>query len=82
VTGTNLAGTSVGVVNMTLKKSPGASNIDLENVTVQWVGPSGTYNLVNATVDASGADWARRQRAVASIRRRGVRRRGRPPRRR
>ena len=41
---------------MTLKKSPGASNIDLENVTVQWVGPSGTYNLVNATVDASGAD--------------------------
>ncbi|PSP46805.1 flagellin, partial [Halobacteriales archaeon QH_1_68_42] len=40
----------------TLKKSPGASNIDLENATVQWVGPSGTYNLVNASVDANGAD--------------------------
>jgi len=56
-TGTHLDDTEgVGVVNMTLKKSPGAENIDLENATVQWVGPSGTYNLVNASVDASGAD--------------------------
>jgi flagellin FlaB len=55
-TGTSLANSNVGVINMTLKKSPGASNIDLENATVQWVGPSGTYNLVNATVDAPGAD--------------------------
>ncbi|QLH79355.1 flagellin [Halosimplex rubrum] len=55
-TGTNLSESSVGVVNLTLKKSPGASNIDLENATVQWVGPSGTYNLVNATVQASGSD--------------------------
>ncbi|WP_415382773.1 archaellin/type IV pilin N-terminal domain-containing protein [Halosimplex sp. TS25] len=55
-TGTNLSESEVGVVNMTLKKSPGASNIDLENATVQWVGPSGTYNLVNASVAASGAD--------------------------
>ncbi|QLH84283.1 archaellin/type IV pilin N-terminal domain-containing protein [Halosimplex pelagicum] len=55
-TGTNLSNQEVGVVNMTMKKSPGASNIDLENATVQWVGPSGTYNLVNASVNASGAD--------------------------
>jgi len=55
-TGTNLANSEVGVVNMTLKKSPGASNIDLENATVQWVGPSGTYNLVNSSVNANGAD--------------------------
>ncbi|WP_436906980.1 archaellin/type IV pilin N-terminal domain-containing protein [Halosimplex marinum] len=55
-TGTNLSDSSVGVVNLTLKKSPGASNIDLENATVQWVGPSGTYNLVNASVEAAGAD--------------------------
>jgi len=55
-TGTHLQDSEVGVINMTLKKSPGASNIDLENATVQWVGPSGTYNLVNASVDASGAD--------------------------
>jgi flagellin-like protein len=55
-TGSELGGNGVGVVNVTLKKSPGASNIDLENATVQWVGPSGTYNLVNASVDAAGAD--------------------------
>jgi len=56
-TGANLdSQTGVGSVNITMKKSPGASNIDLENATVQWVGPSGTYNLVNASVEASGAD--------------------------
>ena len=55
-TGTRLSDSSVGVVNLTLKKSPGASNIDLENATVQWVGPSGTYNLVNSSVSANGAD--------------------------
>jgi flagellin FlaB len=55
-TGTSLSDSSVGVVNVTVKKSPGASNIDMENATVQWVGPSGTYNLVNASVDATGAD--------------------------
>mgnify|MGYP000462916263 FL=1 len=55
-TGTHLDSSEVGVINMTLKKSPGANNIDLENATVQWVGPSGTYNLVNASVDAAGAD--------------------------
>jgi len=55
-TGSALDNSEVGVVNMTLKKSPGASNIDLQNATVQWVGPSGTYNLVDSTVQASGAD--------------------------
>jgi len=55
-TGANLDNSQVGSVNVTLKKSPGASNIDLENATVQWVGPSGSYNLVNASVRASGAD--------------------------
>ena len=55
-TGTSLNDDGVGVVNLTVKKSPGADNVDLENATVQWVGPSGTYNLVNASVDAAGAD--------------------------
>jgi flagellin FlaB len=55
-TGTNLGSSNVATVNITLKKSPGASNIDLENATVQWVGPSGTYNLVNASLAASGSD--------------------------
>jgi flagellin FlaB len=42
--------------NITVKKAPGADNIDLENVTARWVGPSGTYNLVNSSVSSSGAD--------------------------
>jgi len=56
-TGTHLdSDEGVGVVNMTVKKAPGAENIDLENATVQWVGPSGTYNLVNASITSAGAD--------------------------
>ena len=55
-TGTGLDNSEVGMVNLTVKKSPGASNVDLENATVQWVGPSGTYNLVNQSVDSAGAD--------------------------
>jgi flagellin FlaB len=47
---------ALGLVNLTVKTAPGATNIDLENATVQWVGPSGTYNLVYQSVSASGAD--------------------------
>jgi flagellin FlaB len=46
----------VGVVRLTVKKAPGADDIDLENATVQWVGEQGTFNLVNASVDSAGAD--------------------------
>ena len=45
----------VGVVNVTVKKSPGASNVDLENATVQWIGSSGTYNLIATTVNSKSA---------------------------
>jgi len=54
--GSNIGNSEVGTVNVTVKKSPDANNIDLENATVQWVGPSGTYSLVNASVSAAGAD--------------------------
>jgi len=37
---------TVGVVNITVSQAPGADQLDLLNTTVQWVGPSGTYNLV------------------------------------
>jgi flagellin FlaB len=47
---------SVGIVNVTTKTGPGANNINLENATVQWVGPSGTYNLVAASVTTASAD--------------------------
>ncbi|AUG48677.1 flagellin [Haloarcula taiwanensis] len=33
----------VGVVNITVKRAPGAGNVDLDKTTVQWIGPSGSY---------------------------------------
>jgi len=43
----------VGIVNITVSKSPGADDIDLDNVTVQWVDNSGTYDIVSANADAN-----------------------------
>ncbi|WP_424002058.1 archaellin/type IV pilin N-terminal domain-containing protein [Haloarcula salina] len=37
------ADSEVGVVNITVKKGPGASNVDLHKTTIQWIGPSGSY---------------------------------------
>jgi flagellin FlaA/flagellin FlaB len=34
-------------VNVTVTKAPGAGDISLTNVTAQWTGPSGTYNLLS-----------------------------------
>jgi len=48
--------TFVNSVNITVTKAPGATNVDLDNVTLQWTGPSGTYDLVRKPVDANGAD--------------------------
>jgi flagellin FlaB len=42
-TGTSLSDAGVGVVSFTVKKGPGASNIDLETTTIQWVGPTGSF---------------------------------------
>ena len=44
----------IGIVNVTVTQAPGAENINLENVTVQWIGPSGSYNIVEE--NASGGD--------------------------
>ncbi|MDS0220131.1 flagellin [Haloarcula sp. S1AR25-5A] len=33
----------VGVVNVTVKRAPGAGNVDLDKTTIQWIGPSGSY---------------------------------------
>jgi len=33
----------IGVVNITVKRAPGAGNVDLDKTTVQWIGPSGSY---------------------------------------
>jgi flagellin FlaB len=50
VTGDVFAGGSsqdarVGTVDVTVTQAPGAENINLKAVTVQWVGPSGSYNI-------------------------------------
>ncbi|MBX0322752.1 flagellin [Halomicroarcula sp. F13] len=42
-TGSHFENNAVGVVNITVKKAPGAGNVDLGQATVQWVGPSGSY---------------------------------------
>jgi flagellin-like protein len=44
VTG-NVDGETVDELNMTVKKAPGADDINLENVTLQYVGPDGTTTL-------------------------------------
>ncbi|MFB6105657.1 MAG: archaellin/type IV pilin N-terminal domain-containing protein [Halobacteriaceae archaeon] len=52
-------GNGTYVVNETqlvLTQAPGAGNIDLENATVEFIGPSGTYRMVNATA-TTGTDY-------------------------
>jgi len=42
-TGTSLSDNGVGVVNLNVKRGPGASNVDLETTTIEWVGPTGSF---------------------------------------
>jgi flagellin-like protein len=46
----------VGTVNISVTQAPGARNIDLENATMTWVGPSGAYDLVHESASSSSAD--------------------------
>lgn len=48
----------VGVVNVTVQKGPGSENVDLRNVTVQWLDPSGVYRVSHYEVEAGTADFA------------------------
>jgi flagellin FlaB len=41
---------AIGAVEMIATKAPGAQDIDLEGVTVQWVDDSGTYDVVHDNV--------------------------------
>ena len=47
ITGDNISNGEIHRVNVTVSKAPGAQDISVENVTVQWVGSSGTFNLLN-----------------------------------
>jgi len=55
-TGTHIENGTVGTVNLTVGKAPGADDIDLQAVTVQWVDDGGTYNVVHPSVDGDAVD--------------------------
>ncbi|WP_348607494.1 archaellin/type IV pilin N-terminal domain-containing protein [Halobaculum rarum] len=44
----NVSGEAVDFVNVTVTQGAGAGEIDLQNTTVTWIGPSGTYQLIAA----------------------------------
>ena len=50
ITGDNISNERIRTVNVTVSKAPGANDIDLLNATIQWVGPQGTFNLLNEQV--------------------------------
>ena len=37
---------NIGTINVTVKKAPGADNVDLATTTTQWVTSGGTFNIV------------------------------------
>ncbi|GAA0214292.1 archaellin/type IV pilin N-terminal domain-containing protein [Halobaculum roseum] len=55
VTVGQVSGNEVTAVNVTVTQAPGAGEIDLENATINWIGPSGTETLTHQR--ASGTDW-------------------------
>ncbi|MDX1745654.1 MAG: archaellin/type IV pilin N-terminal domain-containing protein, partial [Halobacteriales archaeon] len=51
----NASETGVDEVNVTVALSPSADEVDLSEATVQWLGPSGTYELThNSSADGDG----------------------------
>ncbi|MHB9286051.1 archaellin/type IV pilin N-terminal domain-containing protein [Halobacteriales archaeon Cl-PHB] len=55
-TGTAIQNGGVGMVNVTVMRGPSADEIDLRDVTVTWVGPSGAYNVVSTQSDNGNQD--------------------------
>jgi len=47
---------TVSEVTVTVKKAPGAANIDLRGVTVSWVESGGTYKVVHDSVGSDQTD--------------------------
>jgi flagellin FlaB len=45
---------TIGQVDLTVTKAPGAEDIDLEDVTIQWVSDANTYDIVSSEADSSG----------------------------
>ncbi|MFB6218548.1 MAG: archaellin/type IV pilin N-terminal domain-containing protein [Halobacteriaceae archaeon] len=55
-TGAVTGSDTIDTINMTVKKAPGAEDINLENVTIQVIGPDGTTTLVAGSNARSGVD--------------------------
>jgi len=47
-------GDEVTTVNLTVKKAPGADNVDLTTTTAQWVSSAGTFDIVSHTATTEG----------------------------
>ncbi|WP_277554526.1 archaellin/type IV pilin N-terminal domain-containing protein [Halobaculum limi] len=50
------SGPYIDAVNVTVTQAPGAGEIDLENATVTWIGPDGTFLLNHANASQSVDD--------------------------
>ncbi|MFB6217562.1 MAG: archaellin/type IV pilin N-terminal domain-containing protein [Halobacteriaceae archaeon] len=48
---------AVEEVNLTVKKAPGAEDIDLDNVTIQWNGPDGVTTLTSVNANDALGDF-------------------------
>ncbi|MBO4247234.1 flagellin [Halomicrobium sp. IBSBa] len=48
------AGSEVTTVELTVKKAPGADNVDLTTTTAQWVSSDGTFDIVSYTATTEG----------------------------
>ncbi|WP_435146743.1 archaellin/type IV pilin N-terminal domain-containing protein [Halobaculum sp. P14] len=59
-------GSQVDKVNVTVSQAPGAGEIDLRNVSVNWIGPDGTYTIVHNKV-AAGATSADSRFTVTEV---------------
>ncbi|MFC6785791.1 archaellin/type IV pilin N-terminal domain-containing protein [Halobaculum halobium] len=49
----NVSGDTIDIVNVTVTQAPGAGEIDIQNATVTWIGPTGTYQLTSTTQNYS-----------------------------
>jgi flagellin FlaA/flagellin FlaB len=57
-TGTvNETAATIKTVNMTVKIAPGADEVDLENTTAVWNGPSGTHRLTHNSTSAGDGSF-------------------------
>jgi len=55
-TSIDTSASEVDIVEVTVKKAPGAANIDIGSTISQWVDSSGSYDLTVDDSDASNAD--------------------------